>query len=183
MIFIGVGSNLGNRWAALSEAWRRLESAGVTVRGSSPVYETHPWGETDQPLYLNAVWEVETDLSPEELLNVLQTIEQLLGRPSRLRTRWGARVIDLDLLAYGMESRSTPYLMLPHPWIPYRAFVLGPWKDLAPYFYIPTWQATVSELWQRCCFSSDWGYRADPPPGLGLPPILSPLTPPAGQTF
>lgn len=183
MIFIGVGSNLGDRWNALSESWRRLSGMGIYVSASSPVYETHPWGETDQPLYLNAVWEVQTDLRPEELMDALLTIERLLGRPGTLRTRWGARVIDLDLLAYGTESRSDPHLMLPHPWIPHRAFVLGPWKDLTPYFYLPKWQATVSELWRRCCFSSDWGYPVSPPPDLMLPPIRSALTPPAGQTF
>lgn len=179
MIYIGVGSNLGDRWAALSEAWQRLEALGVHIRASSPVYETLPWGEPDQPLYLNAVWEAQTGLAPEELLCVLQAVEQALGRPSFLRSRWGARVIDLDLLAYGGESRSSAKLMLPHPWIPYRAFVLGPWKDLAPYFYLAKWHATVGELWRRSSFS-DWGYRVNPPDNLPLPLILSPVIPPPG---
>lgn len=180
MIFIGVGSNLGDRWGALSAAWRHLEAAGVHVRISSPIYETQPWGEPDQPLYLNAVWEVETSLSPEALLDLLQAVEKALGRPAPLRARWGARVIDLDLLAYGIESRHTDRLILPHPWIPYRAFVLGPWNDIAPYFYLPTWEATVGELWARCG-AWDWGYRVVPPNHLPLPPIPSPLIPPAGQ--
>ncbi|MCX7980947.1 MAG: 2-amino-4-hydroxy-6-hydroxymethyldihydropteridine diphosphokinase [Bacteroidia bacterium] len=179
MIFIGVGSNLGDRWQALSTAWQLLEEAGIVVIASSPVYETLPWGETDQPLYLNAVWQVATPLSPETLLATLQKIERYLGRPTQLRTRWGARVIDLDILAYGQETRETPTLTLPHPWIPHRAFVLGPWNDLTPYFYLSSWQATVHELWQRCC-SSHWGQPVDPPPQLPLPPIRSMPTPRPG---
>ncbi|MCX8111593.1 MAG: 2-amino-4-hydroxy-6-hydroxymethyldihydropteridine diphosphokinase [Bacteroidia bacterium] len=182
MIFIGVGSNLGDRWFALSEAWAQLEKRGVRVLRSSPVYETRPWGDTEQPYYLNAVWEVEAPFSPESLLDILQKVEWSLGRPATLRKRWEARVIDLDLLAHGWETRSSARLILPHPWIPHRAFVLGPWNELAPYFYLPKWNATVAELWQRFC-TSDWGFRVNPPEGLPLPPIHSVLTPPAGQTF
>ncbi|MCX7763649.1 MAG: 2-amino-4-hydroxy-6-hydroxymethyldihydropteridine diphosphokinase [Bacteroidia bacterium] len=179
MIFIGVGSNLGDRWAALTRAWEELERRGVHVLRSSFVYETQPWGDPHQPLYLNAVWEVETQLCPEELLKVMQAVEWSLGRPQASRRRWGARIIDLDLLAYGGEERSSHYLTLPHPWIPYRAFVLGPWSELAPYFYLRRWHATVGELWQRC-YASEWGSRVSPPAGVKLPLILSPLIPPAG---
>ncbi|MCS7297051.1 MAG: 2-amino-4-hydroxy-6-hydroxymethyldihydropteridine diphosphokinase [Bacteroidia bacterium] len=182
MIFIGVGSNLGGRWEALMQAWRLLERFGVRVRGSSPVYETRPWGVANQPFYLNAVWEVQTELSPEALLYLLKKVEEHLGRPSQLSCRWGARIIDLDLLTYGAEERSTPTLMLPHPWIPYRPFVLGPWNDLAPYFYLRKWGATIAELWQRC-YAVDWGYRVNPPPSIVLPPILSLPIPPAGRPY
>ncbi len=182
MIFIGIGSNLGERWQNLSQAWQRLEAADIRVIASSPVYETAPWGEPDQPPYLNAVWAVESALSPEALLVQLQAIEVALGRPARLRSRWEPRTLDLDLLAYGTETRETPTLTLPHPWIPHRAFVLGPWNDLAPYFYLPKWQATVHELWQRCC-SPSWGRRVDPPPLLPWPLIRPLPIPLAGKAI
>ncbi|MCX7605974.1 MAG: 2-amino-4-hydroxy-6-hydroxymethyldihydropteridine diphosphokinase [Bacteroidia bacterium] len=180
MIFIGVGSNLGDRWKAFSDAWQYLLSVGIEVIQSSPIYETYPWGEREQPLYLNAVWQVTTHLSPEALLETLQAIEQSLGRPPSVRPRWGARIIDLDLLAYGAEIRCTPTLTLPHPWIPHRPFVLGPWNDLAPYFYLPPWKATVNELWQRC-HSSGWGHRVPPPQGIPLPMTPSKPTQHAGN--
>ncbi|MCS6895372.1 MAG: 2-amino-4-hydroxy-6-hydroxymethyldihydropteridine diphosphokinase [Bacteroidia bacterium] len=181
MIFIGVGTNLGERWHAISTAWLLLEEQSVHVVNSSPVYETQPWGDTEQPLYLNAVWEVNTALPPEELLSVLQNVETILGRPQSLRHRWGPRIIDLDLLAYGETTLSTAQLTLPHPWIPYRTFVLGPWKDIAPYFYLPKWNATVLQLWQSCC-GSGWGHLVSPPANIPLPPIQLPLTPPAGMS-
>ncbi|MCS7188665.1 MAG: 2-amino-4-hydroxy-6-hydroxymethyldihydropteridine diphosphokinase [Bacteroidia bacterium] len=182
MIFIGVGTNLGDRWQALLQAWRYLQESQVEVVRSSPVYETLPWGRVDQPLYLNAVWEVSTDFSPEELLKVLQSVERRLGRPETLRPHWGARVIDLDLLAYGEEVRNTSFLILPHPWIPYRAFVLGPWKDIAPYFYLRRWQATVGELWERCSFSG-WGWVANSPPSVLFPPLRPALILPLGRVI
>ena len=173
MIYLGVGSNEGNRWEALAYAYRALLSAGVRVVGSSPVYETIPWGVSEQPPYLNAVWQVETALSPWDLLAVCQAIEDELGRPRQNRMRWGPRVLDLDLLAYGEVVCHSPALMLPHPWIPHRPFVLGPWKDLAPYFYLVPWEKTVWQLWQRWAGSS-WGVLARPPDPLRtqLPPIL-----------
>ncbi|MEN3040924.1 MAG: 2-amino-4-hydroxy-6-hydroxymethyldihydropteridine diphosphokinase [Bacteroidia bacterium] len=179
MIFIGVGTNLGERWQALSIAWRLLEEREVQVITSSPIYETLPWGEVEQPLYLNAVWEVHTTLAPEVLLSVLQEVELRMGRPQGLRRRWGPRVIDLDLLAYGDIILTTARLTLPHPWIPHRPFVLGPWKDITPYFYLPKWNATVLQLWQSCC-GAEWGYPVDPPANLPLPPIRLPMTPPVG---
>ncbi len=181
MIFIGVGTNLGDRWAAFSQAFVELERSGmVRVVESSPVYETAPWGVTDQPPYLNAVWRLETALSPLELLRHLQAVETALGRPAAWRMRWGPREIDLDLLAYGERVCTTPELVVPHPWIPHRPFVLGPWKDLAPYFYLPVWQATVADLWARWA-SSSWGQLVPPPPHLPLPPIRSLKTQPLGQ--
>lgn len=178
MIYLGVGSNEGDRWAALVQGYRELVAAGVRVARASPVYETAPWGVADQPPYLNAVWEVETTFSPAELLSVCQAIERRLGRPQQNRMRWGPRVLDLDLLAYGDVVCETPELTLPHPWIPHRPFVLGPWKDLAPYFYLVPWEKTVWQLWQRWAGSS-WGALVVPPAPLHnqLPPIASPQTP------
>ena len=175
MIYLGAGSNEGDRWEALSKAYQALLASGVRIVRASPVYETIPWGVTEQPPYLNVVWEVETHLSPQELLRVCQMVENLLGRPRQNRIRWGPRIIDLDLLAYGDIVCETPELTLPHPWIPHRPFVLGPWKDLAPYFYLVPWDATVWQLWQRWA-GSFWGVPVTPPVPLQahLPPTVSP---------
>lgn len=181
MIFLGVGTNVGDRWAAFSQAFLELErTAAIWVVESSPVYETAPWGVADQPPYLNAVWRIETSLEPLALLKNLQAVEAALGRSGVLRVRWGPREIDLDLLAYGERLCATPELVVPHPWIPHRPFVLEPWKDLAPYFYLPVWQATVADLWARWA-SSSWGQPVNPPPNLPLPPIRSLTTRPLGQ--
>lgn len=176
MIFLGVGSNLGDRWAILDRAWQLLEARGIAVVQASPVYETLPWGEVEQPLYLNAVWAVETSLAPRALLRACQEIEAQLGRPKTLRPKWGARPIDIDILAYGELVCQETDLILPHPWIPHRPFVLGPWKDIAPYFYLVPWQKTVGELWQRWAASS-WGQPATPPPTLTPLRILPPPIP------
>ncbi len=175
MIFLGVGSNLGDRWTILAQAWQLLEAHGVLIVQASPIYETLPWGDVDQPLYLNGVWAVETNLSPSALLKVCQTVEEHLGRPKALRPKWGARPIDIDILAYNQIVCQERALTLPHPWIPHRPFVLGPWNDIAPYFYLVPWQKTVGALWQRWAASS-WGQLATPPPTLKPFKIHPPLT-------
>jgi 2-amino-4-hydroxy-6-hydroxymethyldihydropteridine diphosphokinase len=178
MIYLGVGSNEGDRWAALVQGYRELAAAGVRVARASPVYETAPWGVADQPPYLNAVWEVETTFSPAELLSVCQAIERRLGRPQQNRMRWGPRVLDLDLLAYGEVVCETPELTLPHPWIPHRPFVLGPWKDLAPYFYLVPWEKKRSGSSGGGGLALRGELLSSHPPPLHnqLPPIASPQT-------
>ncbi len=127
--FVGAGANLGDRLATLDAALVRLrETAGIETVTSSTVFETDPLGVTDQPLFLNLVAGIETSLSPEELLAVLQHIEQAFGR---VRTqRWGPRTLDLDLLVFEGETRATSTLQLPHPRMFERAFVLVPLRDL-----------------------------------------------------
>lgn len=127
--FVGAGANLGDRLSTLDAALARLrETEGITSVMSSTVFETDPIGVTDQPLFLNLVAGIETHLSPEELLAVLQSIEQAFGR---VRTqRWGPRTLDLDLLAFEGETRATPMLQLPHPRMLERSFVLVPLLDL-----------------------------------------------------
>jgi dihydrofolate synthase/folylpolyglutamate synthase len=126
---IGAGANLGDRRRTLSEAIAKLRHhPGITSLATSPVYETDPVGVTDQPPFLNLVLGVTTTLTPEELLAVLQTRENEAGR---VRTvRWGPRTLDLDLLAFAGEVRTTPQLMLPHPRMIERNFVTAPLRDL-----------------------------------------------------
>jgi len=133
--FLGLGSNLGDRLAHLEEAVRRLaRTEGVDVARTSRVYETTPVGP-DQPDFLNAVAEVFTSLPARDLLGTCLAIEDSMGR---VRTeRWGPRVIDLDLLTYGTDEIDEPDLIVPHPRMHQRAFVLVPLLELEPHPLLP----------------------------------------------
>ena len=128
--YIALGSNVGDAAANLDEAVRALDLVpGVRVTNVSGYYVTEPWGYTEQPDFTNACCEVETTLSPEALLGVCLGVEAGMGRVRTIKN--GPRVIDLDLLLYGKESRNTEELVLPHPRMGEREFVLLPLNDLA----------------------------------------------------
>lgn len=148
-VFIGLGSNQGERarWLAMALAKLRSHEAVFEVRESS-LYETEPLGFLAQPAFINQVVEIFTNLTPQRLLERLLQIENELGR---VRTqRWGPRNIDLDLLAYQNYEIVSENLQLPHPEIPKRRFVLEPWCEIAPHFRVPKWRRTVAELFERC---------------------------------
>ncbi|WP_309401062.1 2-amino-4-hydroxy-6-hydroxymethyldihydropteridine diphosphokinase [Cerasicoccus maritimus] len=135
LAFIGLGSNLGDRAAALQfavDAFR--ETKGVESVRCSTFYETTPVGPVPQGDFLNAVAAVETSLSPVTLLTLGQSIEQHAGRKRDIH--WGPRTLDVDLLAYDRLKLSTKALTLPHPEAYHRAFVLAPWAELAPNFLL-----------------------------------------------
>jgi 2-amino-4-hydroxy-6-hydroxymethyldihydropteridine diphosphokinase len=127
--YLGLGSNLGDRLAHLQRAVDLLGTEdGVRVLRSSRVYETDPVGGPPQPDYLNAVIQIETDLSPRELLRTCMGVEIELGR---IRDeRWGPRTIDVDVLTYGGEKIDEPDLVVPHPRMHERGFVLVPLAEL-----------------------------------------------------
>ena len=146
--FLGLGSNLGDRAAALDEALARLEQRGVhTVRRSSR-YLTEPVGGPPQPWFLNMVVEVETSMVAEDLLSTCLTIENGMGR---VRTEpWGPRTVDIDILLYDRVVRDAPELTLPHPRLHERRFVLEPLAEIAPTVTHPRLLATARELRDRC---------------------------------
>jgi 2-amino-4-hydroxy-6-hydroxymethyldihydropteridine diphosphokinase len=129
--YLGIGSNLGERIAYLQLAVDQLTATpGVTVLDVSPVYETAPVGGPEQPDYLNAVVAIETTLTAHELLRVAQGIEE---EADRVRTvRWGPRTLDVDVLLVGDERVDDPDLVVPHPRMTERAFVVVPLADLDP---------------------------------------------------
>jgi 2-amino-4-hydroxy-6-hydroxymethyldihydropteridine diphosphokinase len=129
--YIGLGANLGDREAAIRRAAELLGA-----RRLSTIRETEPWGPVEQPPFLNAVAEVETELRPRELLEQLLEIEGELGR-IRYAARWGPRLVDLDLLLYGEETVAEPGLTVPHPYLHERLFVLEPLAELAPALVVP----------------------------------------------
>jgi 2-amino-4-hydroxy-6-hydroxymethyldihydropteridine diphosphokinase len=130
-VFLGLGSNLGNREENLRTALERLSGLpGTEVLRVSRFIETAPWGVEDQPPFLNAAAEIRTALEPEELLDGVKRIEQEMGR---VRTyHWGPRLIDIDLLLYGDRKVETPRLAVPHPHLLERPFVCEPMEEIAP---------------------------------------------------
>lgn len=134
-VYLGLGTNLGDRLGNLRAAVAALSAHGLPPSAVSSVYESDPLGPP-QPDYLNAVVEVRTDRPPGEVLSVLQGIEEELGRAHR--ERWGPREIDLDLLLYGDETLDEDGLVVPHPELTKRSFVLVPLLEIAPYLDLPS---------------------------------------------
>ncbi|MGE5591638.1 MAG: biotin--[acetyl-CoA-carboxylase] ligase, partial [Bacillota bacterium] len=132
--YLGLGSNLGDRASYLRRALGSL-ARDLRLLRISPVYETAPWGNTQQGPFLNLVAEVETPLAPEELLAVCQRVEQELGR--RRLVHWGPRTMDVDVLLFGDQILDRPDLTVPHPRMADRAFVLVPLADLVPGLVLP----------------------------------------------
>jgi len=135
--YVGVGSNLAQPAEQVARALRALASLpGTILVVSSPMYRTRPLGEVAQPVFVNAVAGLLTQTTPEELLASLRALERALGREPP-RERWGPRLIDLDLLVVGRETRATDTLTLPHAGIAERDFVLYPLADIAPDLEVP----------------------------------------------
>ena len=144
--FLGLGSNEGDRFENISKAVQGLNDTSVIrVTNIAPIIETEPVGGPPQGAFLNTVVEIETALSPRQLLFVLQAIERQLGRvPSK--ERWAPRPIDLDLLLYNDLVVNEPDLVIPHPRMHERAFVLMPLEQLAPELVHPVLQQSISRL-------------------------------------
>ncbi|HEX6833192.1 MAG TPA: 2-amino-4-hydroxy-6-hydroxymethyldihydropteridine diphosphokinase [Rudaea sp.] len=135
--YVGLGSNLDDPHAQIERALHALAKLPDSVlKGSSRLFRTAPWGVTDQPAFVNAAAMIQTNLSPHDLLRELLAIERDAGRV-RGGTRWGPRVLDLDLLLYADRVIDEPGLRLPHPHLHERAFVLLPLADIAPQLIVP----------------------------------------------
>jgi 2-amino-4-hydroxy-6-hydroxymethyldihydropteridine diphosphokinase len=143
--YVGLGSNLGDREGFLRRALELLRAEPeIDVTAVSSVRETDPVGLADQPRFLNAVARVETDLAPRELLDRMLAAERELGR-RRDGARFGPRTIDLDLLLYGDAEIDEPGLIVPHPRLTERRFVLEPLHELDPALVVPG-RGRVSDL-------------------------------------
>jgi len=147
-IYLGLGTNLGNRQAYLKKALYYIERLLGTITATSNIYETQPWGVSEQPNFLNMVVEVQSYQSPQNTLSTILTIEQFIGRV-RLN-KWGSRAIDIDLLFYGEEVINEPNLKIPHPYIPQRNFVLVPLKEIAEDLLHPVLKVSIHELYTNC---------------------------------
>jgi len=148
-IFLGLGSNLGDREGYLGKARAGLiQTKRISLIAVSSIYETAPVGVIDQPAFLNQVIEVRSELLPEEVLDKALEVEQALGRERR--QRWGPRTIDIDLLGYGQRIIQSERLTLPHPEVHRRRFVLTPWAEIALEFFLAPFKKTVGELLVKC---------------------------------
>jgi 2-amino-4-hydroxy-6-hydroxymethyldihydropteridine diphosphokinase len=148
-VFLGLGSDLGNREANLLNAIGALESRVGGIKAISPVYETEPFGFTGDGDFLNMVVSVETILSPQETLKRVLAIESEMGR-IRVESRNISRIIDIDLLIYDDEVINDGSLNVPHPRMHERKFVLVPMNDIAPDMKHPVLGKTMSELLADC---------------------------------
>jgi len=142
-IYLGLGTNLGDRLRNLQKAIGSL-SRVMSVTAVSPIYQSDPWGVTDQPPFLNMCLSATTPLNPKTLLHFLKNLETELGRQKTIK--WGPRLIDIDILLYDDKIIDTNHLTIPHPHMTERAFVLVPLADIAPDLIHPIHNKTIAEL-------------------------------------
>ena len=143
IVYLALGSNLGNRLSNLKEAIAAL-SPQMEVKAKSSVYETPPWGYEDQPKFLNQVIKAKTYLEPEPLLKHLKRLEVALGRKESFPN--GPRLIDMDILFFDDRILSTPSLVIPHPRLHERGFVLLPLMEIEPDLVHPISKKSVREM-------------------------------------
>ena len=144
LVYIALGSNVGDRAAMLARAVQAMNLAGLRVLRQSSLYETEPVGGPPQGWFLNAVVEAQTDLPPQRVLQTLQQIEQDMGRQRSIPS--GPRTLDLDILFDGDSVLRSGELEIPHPRLAQRRFVLVPLAELAPQLVHPVLRKTVAEL-------------------------------------
>lgn len=146
VVYLGIGSNIGDKEANITQALR-LISKICEVKKKSHLYHTEPIGNTEQDWFLNCVVEIETDIDPKHLLSSFKSIERTLGRTKT--TKNGPRTIDIDILFYGTRIVKTKNLVIPHPLLQERLFVLQPMMDLNPDFVHPVLQKPIQELYKN----------------------------------
>ena len=144
VVYLSLGSNVGQREANLRAAIAALAGAGVRVRRVSSIYETEPVDYLEQGWFLNCVVEGETESGALELLHALRGIEAAMGSQKLIAK--GPRLIDMDILLYGDETIDTAELQVPHPRMHLRRFVLVPLAEIAPGLRHPSWRGTVAEM-------------------------------------
>lgn len=165
IVYIGLGSNLDQPIEQITQAISELSDIDELSLGKiSSLYESPPMGPQDQPDYINAVAEIVTLLAPVKLLTLLQGIEAVHGRV-RDSQKWGARTLDLDILLYGDKIINTKELIIPHPGLYERAFVLYPLKEIAPADLAIPGQGTLAQLLAKC----DKGGLEVLPGGITMP--------------
>jgi 2-amino-4-hydroxy-6-hydroxymethyldihydropteridine diphosphokinase len=146
--YVLLGSNLGNKHLNLEQARSQISLQAGKITKQSAVYQTLAWGNTNQPAFLNQVLEIETDLSPQMLLQKINEIEKGMGRQRRIR--WESRLIDIDILYFDDLVLETEILTIPHPQIAFRRFTLVPLAEIAPDYMHPVLKQTNTILLKNC---------------------------------
>jgi len=148
-VFLGLGTNMGDREALLNKALELITESVGPVTACSGIYETEPWGFESRYNFLNMVIQVHTDLKPSDLLEKLAIIENQLGRKRKVG-KYISRTIDIDILIYSNRVIDSPDLKIPHPLLQDRKFVLIPFCDIAPELTHPVLNKTFGELLKEC---------------------------------
>ena len=149
-VFLSIGSNLGDRVANIQQAVSMLSLDNrIKILKTSSFYETQPWGNKNQPWFINAAMAIETVLDPEELLSIFQNIELKLGRKRGLFKKWSERTLDIDILMYDEQIINSKNLIIPHPYMHERAFVLVPMLEVKADLVHPIFNKTISELYDE----------------------------------
>ena len=149
-VFLSIGSNLGDRVANIQQAVSMLSLDNrIKILKTSSFYETQPWGNKNQPWFINAAMAIETVLDPEELLSIFQNIEAKLGRKRELFKKWSERTLDIDILMYDEQIINSKNLIIPHPYMHERAFVLVPMLEVKADLVHPIFNKTISELYDE----------------------------------
>lgn len=154
-VMIGLGSNLGDRYAALARAVALISGEAGTIRARSSVWESEPWGFEADEQFLNMVVELETVMQPQQLIQLFRSVEGRMGRKRHGRGRYESRIIDIDILLWEDCIISVPGLEVPHPKIADRRFVLEPLNEIAPGLVHPVTGMTVREMLAACDDRSD----------------------------
>lgn len=148
-VYLLLGGNIGDKRQAFARAINLLEQRVGRITGRSAVYETEPWGFESSDMFWNQVLELEVDMAAQKVLQRTLQIEHELGR-ARKQNQYDSRVIDIDILFYDDQVIESPELVIPHPRIPERKFVLVPLNELIPDMIHPVLQKTIHQLLEEC---------------------------------
>ena len=151
-VILSLGTNIGNRESHLENALIAMQAQGLSFIKQSPVYESAAWGKTDQAAFLNKVVQIETELEPLDLLQLILKIEKDMGR--QRMEKWSPRIIDIDILYFGSRRLDHSALKIPHPYIKERRFVLVPLCDILPEFEDPVSGLRIREILESCTDTS-----------------------------
>lgn len=154
-VYLGLGTNIGNKRKNMVTAAALLAERAGDVLSLSSFYETEPWGFDSENTFLNAALELETSCSPMELLRLTQQIEQEMGRTQKSNGSYHDRIIDIDILLYGNEIIHTEELVVPHPLMQQRLFVMQPLAEIAPSLVHPVLQKSMYELYMELLTEQD----------------------------
>lgn len=155
LVYLGLGTNIGNKRKNMVTAAALLAERAGDVLSLSSFYETEPWGFASENTFLNAALELETDCSPMELLRLTQQIEREMGRTQKSDGSYHDRIIDIDILLYGNEVVHHEDLVVPHPLMQQRLFVMQPLAEIAPSLVHPVLQKSMYDLYMNLLDGED----------------------------